>query len=249
MYRCQMSWAAPLNVIVASGVADVYVGTRAGDRADRTGWATLTLDLQSDVTAAKNATARIGQNTACSQSARRTGGPEDAAAGNCFRNGDTIPLQNSTAFPHHRTERWPPSAPSCTARHLNLGRSQPRSTTCWTARRTDPGFPGKAGRFTAQLNEQREDLTRAIDSTNQLLTKPADRDKTLGTGLNRVPTLIKHFADQRSTIADAVQALGRFSKTTDEISPVAYELRANLQLHSAAAGNNSASPRRPCPRL
>ena len=37
-------------------------------------------------------------------------------------------------------------------------------------------FLGRLDTFTTELNAQREDLTRAIDSTNRLLTVVADRN-------------------------------------------------------------------------
>ena len=40
-------------------------------------------------------------------------------------------------------------------------------------------FLGKLNTFTDQLNQQREDLTRAIDSTNELLNIIAARNSTL----------------------------------------------------------------------
>ena len=56
-------------------------------------------------------------------------------------------------------------------------------------------FLGKLDTFTRQLNEQRDDMTRAIDSTNRLLAIVAKRNDTLDRVLTEFPPLIKHFAD------------------------------------------------------
>ena len=92
-------------------------------------------------------------------------------------------------------------------------------------------FLGKLDVFTEQLNLQREDLTRAIDSTNELLTIVADRNDTLDRVLTEFPPLIQYFADQRDLFADAVTALGRFSKATDDtLSEARGDIEKNLQL-------------------
>ena len=73
-------------------------------------------------------------------------------------------------------------------------------------------FLNRLDTFTDELNQQRDDLTRAIDSTNRLLTIVAKRNDTLDRVLTEFPPLIKHFADTRDLFADAVEALGRISR-------------------------------------
>ncbi len=70
--------------------------------------------------------------------------------------------------------------------------------------------------FTDELNQQRDDITRAIDSTNRLLTIVANRNDTLDRVLTEFPPLIKHFADTRDLFADAVESLGRISSAADD---------------------------------
>ena len=79
--------------------------------------------------------------------------------------------------------------------------------------------------FTAELNRQRGDLTRAIDSTNQLLTIIANRRDTLDRVLTDIPPLIQHFADTRDLFADATESLGRFS---DVANRALLDARPNL---------------------
>ncbi len=76
-------------------------------------------------------------------------------------------------------------------------------------------FLDKLDTFTDELNEQRHDITRAIDSTNRLLSIVAQRNDTLDRVLTEFPPLIKHFADTRDLFADAVEALGRISTAAD----------------------------------
>jgi phospholipid/cholesterol/gamma-HCH transport system substrate-binding protein len=80
------------------------------------------------------------------------------------------------------------------------------------------------------LNDQRQDITRAIDSTDRLLSIVAKRDDTLDRVLTEFPPLIKHFADTRDLFANAVEALGRISKAADDaIAPSSANLHTNLQ--------------------
>ena len=69
-------------------------------------------------------------------------------------------------------------------------------------------FLDKLDTFTDELNQQRNDITRAIDSTNRLLTIVANRNDTLDRVLTEFPPLIKHFADTRDLFADAVDGAG-----------------------------------------
>jgi phospholipid/cholesterol/gamma-HCH transport system substrate-binding protein len=81
-----------------------------------------------------------------------------------------------------------------------------------------------------ELNDQRQDITRAIDSTNRLLAIVAQRNDTLDRVLTEFPPLIKHFADTRDLFADAVTALGRVSKATDDaLSQANPDITTNLK--------------------
>jgi len=72
-----------------------------------------------------------------------------------------------------------------------------RQQTSSTGMRSHSDFLGKLDLVHQQLNAQRCDLTRAIDSTNELLKIVAARDDTLDRVLTEFPPLIKAF--RRST--------------------------------------------------
>jgi phospholipid/cholesterol/gamma-HCH transport system substrate-binding protein len=84
---------------------------------------------------------------------------------------------------------------------------------------------GRLDTFVSELNRQRDDLTRAIDSSNQLLSIVANRKDTLDRVLTEIPPLIQHFADTRELFADAIESLGRFS---DVANRVLSDTRPNL---------------------
>lgn len=91
-------------------------------------------------------------------------------------------------------------------------------------------FLNRLDTFTAELNEQRQDITRAIDSTNRLLAIVAQRNDTLDRVLTEFPPLIQHFAETRDLFADAVTSLGRISKAADDaLAPISDDLNTNLR--------------------
>ncbi len=58
----------------------------------------------------------------------------------------------------------------------------------------------------------------------------AQRNDTLDRVLTEFPPLIKHFADTRDLFADAVTALGRVSKATDDaLSQANPDITTNLK--------------------
>ena len=120
-----------------------------------------------------------------------------------------IPLQNSSAFP--TTERVLASIGNILSGGgiPNLEVIQTEINNILTGRADQiREFLNRLDTFTDELNQQRNDLTRAIDSTNRLLTIVADRNNTLDRVLTEFPPLIKHFADTRDLFADAVESPG-----------------------------------------
>jgi phospholipid/cholesterol/gamma-HCH transport system substrate-binding protein len=91
-------------------------------------------------------------------------------------------------------------------------------------------FLNKLDTFTAQLNQQRDDITNAIDSTNRLLAYVGNRSDVLDRALTEFPPLIKHFADKQQLLIDAVDAIGRLSQSADEyLSETRGPLHQDLQ--------------------
>ena len=93
-------------------------------------------------------------------------------------------------------------------------------------------FLGKLDTFTDQLNEQRDDITHAIDSTNRLLAIRGDQNRRLDRVLTEFPPLIKHFADPeyQKHLFDAVESLGGSARL-----PPRTCVRRGAPLHQPAA--------------
>jgi phospholipid/cholesterol/gamma-HCH transport system substrate-binding protein len=224
----QMPDTLALNVNSRVRVADVFVGrVRAIELKN---WvATLTLDVNPDVKLPSNALARIGQTSLLGSQHVELEPPPDPQGQ--LKSGDTIPLQNSSAFPS--TERVLASIATILRGGgvQNLETIQTEIFNVLNGRADQiREFLNRLNTFTDELNKQTQDITRAIDSTNRLLAVVGQRNETLDRVLTEFPPLIKHFADTRDLFADATVALGRVSKAADDaLAPSSANLHTNLQ--------------------
>jgi phospholipid/cholesterol/gamma-HCH transport system substrate-binding protein len=222
----QMPDTLALNVNSRVRVADVYVG-RVRSIELKNWVATLTLDLQPDVKLPANTLAKVGQTSLLGSQHVQLDPPPDPSP-EPLKDGDTIPLKNSSAFP--TTERVLASIATILQGGgiPNLEVIQTEINNVLTGRADQiREFLNRLDTFTDGLNQQRNDITRAIDSTNELLTIVANRNNTLDRVLTEFPPLIQHFADTRDLFADAVEALGRISAAADT-----YLSQANDPLHT-----------------
>lgn len=226
----QVEDALALNVNSRVRVADVFVGTvRSIDLVNWVG--TLTLRLDPHVRLPRNATAKIGQTSLLGSQHVELAAPPDAAP-EPLRDGDTITLQNSSAFP--TTERTLAGIATVLRGggigNLELIQNEVHAMLSGNAEQIRE-FLGRLATFAAHLNQQVDDINRAIDSTHRLIAVAADRSDTLDRVLTTVPPLIEHFADQRELFVDGLEALGRFSDITGRTLETARaDLHTNLQL-------------------
>ena len=225
----QMPDTLALNVNSRVRVADVFVGSVKA--IELKNWIpTLTLDIQPGVKLPANAIARIGQTSLLGTQHVQLDPPPDPSP-EPLRNGATIPLKNSQSFP--TTERTLASIATVLRGggipNLEVIQTEVANILSGNADQIRD-FLGKLDTFTDQLNQQREDLTRAIDSTNELLQIVASRNATLDRVLTEFPPLVKYFADSRDKLTGAVEALGRFSNVTaNTLSAARADLDTNLQ--------------------
>jgi phospholipid/cholesterol/gamma-HCH transport system substrate-binding protein len=217
-----------LNVNSRVRVADVFVG-RVRSIELRNWVATLTLDLQPNLKLPENTLAKIGQTSLLGSQHVQLDPPPDPKGE--LRNGDTIPLQNASAFP--TTERVLASIATILRGGgiQNLEVIQTEINNLLTGRADQiREFLNKLDTFTDELNQQRQDITRAIESTDRLLAIVAQRNNTLDRVLTEFPPLIKHFADTRDLFADAVVALGRVGEAAENaLAPASDNLNTNLE--------------------
>ncbi len=226
----QMPDTLALNTNSRVRVADVWVGTVRAIRL-RNWIATLTLNVDPSVRLPANATAKIGQTSLLGTQHVELAAPKDPSPQQ-LRSGDTIPLQNASAYP--TVERTLASiAVILNGGGIpNLDAIQSEVVDILDGHVDQVReFLQRLDTFTAELNRQRGDLTRAIDSSNELLAIVANRKDTLERVLTEIPPLIQHFADTRALFADATEALGRFS---DAANRALVATRPNLHQSLAA---------------
>ncbi len=225
----QMPDTLALNVNSRVRVADVYVG-RVRSIELKNWVATLTLDLEPHIKLPENSLAKIGQTSLLGSQHVQLDPPPDPSSQQ-LKSGDTIPLKNASAFP--TTERTLASIATILRGGgiSNLETIQTEVNNLLTGRADQiREFLNRLDTFTDELNKQRNDITRAIDSTNRLLAVVGQRTNTLDRVLTEFPPLIKHFADTRDLFADAVTSLGRISKAADDaLAPTSANLNTNLQ--------------------
>jgi phospholipid/cholesterol/gamma-HCH transport system substrate-binding protein len=226
----QMPDTLALNVNSRVRVADVFVGTVRS--IEMKNWvATLTLRIQKDVRLPKNATAKIGQTSLLGSQHVELAAPPDPSQ-QMLKDGDTIPLRNSSAYP--TTERTLASIATVLRGGgiPNLDVIQNEVYNILNGRADQiRDFLGKLDAFTKRLSEQREDITRSIDSTDRLLAYVGPRSEVLDRVLTEIPPLIKHFADIRDLFINAVESTGRLAAEADQtLSAARGNLHSDLQL-------------------
>lgn len=210
-------------------VADVLVGSIKEIKLKN--WvATLTLGLDKSVKLPKNATAKIGQTSLLGSQHVELAAPPNPSPER-LKAGDTIPLKNSSAFPTTEETLASLSLILRGGGIPNLEVLQNEVFNIFNGRGEQiRAFLGKLDTFTNQLNQQRDDITHAIDSTNRLLVYVGARADVLDRVLTDIPPLIKHFADTKQLLINAVDSVGRLSQAADQyLSEARGPLHQDLQ--------------------
>jgi phospholipid/cholesterol/gamma-HCH transport system substrate-binding protein len=224
----QMPETLALNANSRVRVADVFVGRVRS--IELKNWVpTLTVDLEPGVKLPSNVLAKIGQTSLLGSQHVELDSPPDPSS-TPLRNGDTVPLKNSSAYPTIERTLASISGILTGGGIPNIEVIQNEVNNILTGRADQiREFLNRLDTFTDEMNKQSADITRAIDSTNRLLAVVAKRNDTLDQVLTEFPPLIQHFAETRDLFADAVTALGRVSAAADDtLSNTNANLHTNL---------------------
>nr|WP_235718587.1 virulence factor Mce family protein [Mycolicibacterium goodii] len=225
----QMPETLALNANSRVRVRDVFVGRVR--KIELINWVpTLTVDIKPGIELPKNTLAKIGQTSLLGSQHVELNPPENPSS-EMLRNGDTIPLAQSSAYPTIERTLAGISGILTGGGIPNIEVIQTEVFNILNGRADQiREFLNRLDTFTDELNQQREEITRAIDSTNRLLNIVSQRNETLDRVLTEFPPLIQHFAETRDLFADAVTALGRLSAAADEtLSGSKANLHTNLQ--------------------
>jgi phospholipid/cholesterol/gamma-HCH transport system substrate-binding protein len=187
--------------------------------------------LQPGIELPANATAKIGQSSILGTQHLELAPPNNPSS-QPLRNGATIPVKNSSSFP--TVERTLASL-AIVLRGGGISNLEVIATEANNLLNGNAeairAFLGKFNTFTDQLNQQRNDIARAIDSTNELFKIVANQNATVDRLLTDLPPLASYLADARNRITDAIEALGRFSTVTaDTLGTAQADLQTNLRL-------------------
>ena len=218
-----------LNTNSRVRVADVFVGTVK--KIELKDWVpTLTLKVDPGVDLPANATAKIGQSSILGTQHVELAAPPSPSP-QPLKDGATIPISRSSSFP--TVERTLASVATVLRGggipNLEVIQTEVNNLLTGNAEQIRE-FLNKLDVFTAELNKQREDIARAIESSNKLFTYVATRNETIDQLLVDLPPLVEYLAGARDRVSDAVIALGRFGKITgDSLSTAQADLQTNLQ--------------------
>lgn len=210
-------------------VADAYVGSIRAIQLKN--WvATLTLGIDKSVKLPENATAKIGQTSLLGSQHVELAAPPNPSP-QPLKDGDTIPLQRSSAFPTTEQTLAGLALVLRGGGFPNLEMLQNEVYNVLNGRgdqvRT---FLDKLDTFTTQLERQRPDIIHAIDSTNRLLAYVGARADILDRVLTDTPPLLKHLADTKDLLINATDEVGRLSQSANQyLSEARGPLRQDLQ--------------------
>ena len=217
-----------LNTNSRVRVADVFVGTVR--KIELKDWVpTLTLKVDPGIDLPANATAKIGQSSILGTQHVELAAPPNPSP-QPLKDGATIPISRSSSFP--TVERTLASVATVLRGggipNLDVIQTEVNNLLTGNAEQIRE-FLNKLDVFTAELNNQRDDIARAIESSNKLFSYVATRNSTIDQLLVDLPPLVEYLAGARDRVSEAVIALGRFGKVTgDSLSAAQADLQTNL---------------------
>jgi len=192
-------------------VGDVTVGNVT--KVERQGWhALLTIRLTGDVDLPANATARIGQTSLLGSLHVELAAPTDAPPQGRLEQGSLIPLASAGSYPS--TEQTL-AAISLLLNGGGIGQLQDITQALSTALagRADDlrSLIEQLDRFTGSVNDQTGDIIAATDSVNNLVGRFAAEKPVVDRALTAIPAALRALADERQTLVDALDQVGKFS--------------------------------------
>jgi phospholipid/cholesterol/gamma-HCH transport system substrate-binding protein len=199
----QQNSAVKLNDVTVGNVTKIEVQ----------GWhALLTMKLNGDVDLPANATATLAQTSLLGTLHVELSPPKDAPPQGRLRDGSLIPLSSAGAYPSTENTL---AAVSMLLNGGALGKIQDVTTALSTAlkgREQDArSLIGQLDAFAGYLNDQKDDILRALDSLNNLTGQIADQKPVVDRALKTLPDALGVLRDERDNIADAIDQLGKFS--------------------------------------
>jgi phospholipid/cholesterol/gamma-HCH transport system substrate-binding protein len=192
-------------------VGDVTVGNVTD--VERQGWhALVTMRLNGGVDLPANATAKVGQTSLLGSLHIELAPPTGVPPVGKLHDGSLIPLSSGGTYPS--TEQTL-AAVSLLFNGGGLGQIQDITAALSTAlkgREEDlRSLIQQLDKFATYVNDQTGDIISATDSLNNLVGQFADQKPVVDRALKTIPDALKVLKDERNTLADALDQLGKFS--------------------------------------
>jgi phospholipid/cholesterol/gamma-HCH transport system substrate-binding protein len=192
-------------------VADVNVGNVT--KIEVQDWhALVTMRINDDVHLPANSTARVGQTSLLGSMHIELAPPTDVPPQGELKNGSVIPLSSASTYP--TTEQTLASV-SILLNGGGLGQLQEINQAFAKAlvgRENDMrSLLNQLDTFISQLNAQTDDIIAATEHLNALAGQVAAKDQTVDKALTTIPQALAVLSDSRTKLANAIDALGKFS--------------------------------------
>jgi len=193
---------------------DVLIGNVT--KVERQGWhALVTMSIEPDAELPANATVTVGQTSLLGTLHVELATPPGVEAKGKLHNGSLIPLSSASAYPS--TEQTL-GAVSLVLNGGGLGQLQDITqtlSTAFTGREKDlRSLITQLDKFTAYLNDQKDDIVAALDSLNNLVGQVAEQKPVLDKALKTIPGALDVLKDERGKLADAL----RFGPKTGDLA-------------------------------
>ncbi|WP_233531098.1 MCE family protein [Antrihabitans sp. YC2-6] len=227
-------------------VSDVNVGTvrRIEVEDDH---ALLSVSLDEDVVLPENTTAKIGVTSLLGSSHLELIPPAEAGTGQ-LHNGDRIPLDRAGQYP---TTEQTLSTLSFLLTGGSVGKLEEINREVGEALsgREDivRNLLTNVEDFTSRLNEQRDDIIRALEGLDRFATVVANDRVVVDEGLETLDPALTTLNEQRDDLTNALTAIGDFAAAADQVVTGSREdLDANLRaLEPVLRGLADAGPALP----
>lgn len=195
-------------------VGDVTVGNV--EKIERQGWhALLTMAINGDVNLPANATAKVGQTSLLGSKHIELAPPKGAPPEGKLHDGSLIPLSSASAYPN--TEQTLAEL-SMLLNGGGIGQIQDITQTlsiAFAGREKDlRSLIQQLDIFITFVSDQTDDILRATQSLNNLAGQFADQKPVIDKAIETLPQALSVLKDERHQLADALDALGKFSAVT-----------------------------------
>ncbi len=192
-------------------VNDVTVGTVT--KIERQGWhALLTMRIGGEVSLPANATATVGQSGLLGSLHVELAAPTNVPPQGKLTDGSLIPLSSAGSYPSSEQLL---AAISLLLNGGGIGQVQDITeslSTALTGREQDVrSLIQQLDTFTTYANDQAGDIIATTESLNHLIGQFADQKPVVDKALRTIPDALRVLRDQRQTLVDALDQLGKFS--------------------------------------